>query len=351
MNAQSEIQVGAYYAGWMQGWYNNGRLPAENIDFSTVDYVIHFALVPHSDGSFDDQPNSVHESNSASLVNAVHAAGKKVIICVGGWDTADDFRGAVSSGNLTYFVTNLVTFMTTRGYDGIDIDWEPVESSDAALFTAFITTLRTALDLISPRPLLTIAAAWQPTVIAQVAQHIDQIHLMTYDMSGAWQGWVSWHNAPVYSGGFQFPCCPGKYVPSADEMVNNFLAAGIPSNKLNIGVDFYGYIWKGGSGTSTGGVTEPRQEWNSYPEVFPNKPYYQILDEYYRPDYYRYDSSAAASYLSIDNQCNWNDMFITFDDERTCKAKVDYAKKKVLPEFSFGSSGQESFQIQPNSPC
>src|ERR1043166_6024171 len=107
--------VTAYYAGWSQGWYNNGVLPAEEIDYSAVTHIVHFSLVPGSDGSIDYSSNSITPTNSSALVAAAHAAGKKVLICVGGWGTEGGFAGASSVGTRATFVANLINFMTTRG--------------------------------------------------------------------------------------------------------------------------------------------------------------------------------------------------------------------------------------------
>ena len=91
----------------------------------------------------------------------------------------------------------------------------------------------------------------------------DQINLMTYDLSGPWQGWVTWFNAPIYNEGLTFPSVPGELLPSIEGAVTNFLAGGIATNKLGIGIPFYGYIWQGGTGTSTGGATQSYQEWTT----------------------------------------------------------------------------------------
>jgi chitinase len=227
------------------------------------------------------------------------------------------------------FIANLVTFMTTRGYDGIDIDWEVLEPSDAPQFTAFIVALRTALNAITPRPLLTAATSWQPGIFSQVAQHFDQINLMTYDLSGAWPGWVTWHNSPIYDGGYRFPST-GNPVPSADGNINAFLAAGIPASKLGIGIDFYGYVWSGGNGTSTGGASEPRQSWTSAPSVQDNVPYYTIMQNHYQSSYYRWDPAAQAAYLQIDNIGSSTDKFISYDNETTVQKKFDYVRTKGI---------------------
>ncbi|MGH2567297.1 MAG: glycosyl hydrolase family 18 protein [Bacteroidota bacterium] len=332
VHAQSEspdIWVTAYYAGWSQGWFNNDVLPADDIDYSAVTHIIHFGLSPRADGTFNPDVNSIRESNSAALIPRAHAAGKKVLISIGGWGTEVAFRGATNPLNLSAFVDNLVDFMTVRGYDGIDIDWEVLTAADAPQYTLFIKELRRRLDSIDPRPLLTAAVVWQPAIFAALADDFDQINIMTYDISGAWPGWVVWHNAPVTTNEMSFPST-GRLLPSAETMIDNFLLAGVPAGKLGLGIDFYGYVWSGGSGTSTGGVTAPAQTWTSAPHIQVNVPYYALMQKYYEPERYRWDHTAQASYLSIDNPGAADDKFISYDNELSCARKVDYARAKGL---------------------
>ncbi|MEW5799514.1 MAG: glycosyl hydrolase family 18 protein [Bacteroidota bacterium] len=327
--AQSGKWSTAYYAGWSQGYNNSGLLPAQNIDFGAVTHIVHFALVPRADGSLDDASNSVTAYNANAIVSAAHAAGKKVIITVGGFYTDGSFRSATSSANRTTFVNNLVNIMTSRGYDGIDVDWEPLSSSDGPQFVAFINELRAAMNAAKPGALLTAATAWGAPIFAQVKDKFDQINLMTYDLAGAWPGWVTWHNAPVTDGGFTFPST-GNPPPSCEGMINEFIAAGIPASKLGIGIDFYGYVWSGGSGTPTGGATAPRQSWTTAPTVQANVAYSTIMDTYYQSQYYRFDDATGVSYLSIDNTGSANDKFISYDDEATIATKYNFVKSKGL---------------------
>jgi chitinase len=329
VSAQSDIWVSAYYAGWLQGYNNTGYLRAEDIDYSAVTHIMHFALVPRSDGTLDDQSNGVTSANAAALIPFVHAAGKKVLITVGGWGSDVAFRGSTNPANLNIFIANLVGLMESRGYDGIDIDWEAVLPSDSLQYTAFITNLRSALDTISPRPLLTAATQWQPSIFAALASKFDQINLMTYDLSGAWSGWVTWHNSPIYDGGYFFPNT-SVLVPSADGMVNSSVSSGVPIAKLGIGIDFYGYIWSGGHGTPNDGVTDPRQRWIYPPDVQSNVPYYYIMQNYFHPQNHRFDSDAGASYLSFDSTGFTSDKFISYDDELTCVKKINYARVKGI---------------------
>lgn len=325
----SPLWVTAYYAGWMQGWTNNGTLPAQDIDYTAISHLIHFSVVPRSDGTLDSLVNSITTVNSEQVLQRARVAGTKVLISVGGWGSDTYFRSATSPLFVDMFVDNLVRFMVSRGYDGIDVDWEYLGSGDAIQYGIFIRKLRARLNDITPRPLLTAAVAWSPHVLAAVADCFDQINIMTYDLSGAWPGWISWHNSPIYDGGVVFPSTL-RPVPSAHGMVTDFMRAGIPREKLGIGVDFYGYVWSGGSGTPTGGVTHPKQTWIIPPFVRPNIPYYRIWSEYYSPEFYRWDSIAQAPYLAIDQPGETNDRFISFCDEVSGREKVRYARDQGL---------------------
>jgi chitinase len=324
--AHADLWVSGYYPGWEQG-----AMPASAIDFNALTHVIHFAVVPNSNGTLNTSINVVSQGNSSSIVTNAHNAGRKVLICVGGASSQTGFQGATSSANLSSFITNIVSFMTARGYDGVDLDWEQLDPSDATQFTSLANGLRTALNSINPRLLLTAAIASPPTpasLIASLQGQFDQINLMTYDLSGPYPGWVTWFNAPIYDAGYRFPST-GGLVPSADGMVNSVLAAGVPASKLAIGLAFYGSVWSGGAGTSTGGASLPRQSWTTAPSMS-QLSYNGIMSAYYQAALYRWDTNAQAAYLAIDSTGSTNDMFVSYDNERTCQTKVSYARNRHL---------------------
>jgi len=193
--------------------------------------------------------------------------------------------------------------------------------------------LRTALDQVNTpildKPLLTAAVGWQPALFGQLQDQFDQINVMTYDMSGAYPGWISWYNSAVYSDGIRFPGV-NKEVPSIQQKVTEWEAAGVPASKLGVGIDFYGYVWTGGSGTTTGGVSAPAQAWTTAPNVQSNVPYYTIMDKYYSSSNYHWDANAESAWLGFDNSGSSNDMFISYDDEMTMKSKIDYVRQNKL---------------------
>src|SRR6266850_249293 len=342
--ARGDLWSTGYYPGWEQG-----AMPASSIDFAALTHIIHFSIVPNTDGTLNSSANSLSSGNSSDIVSQAHAAGKKVLFCVGGAGSQAGFQGATSSTNRGAFVTNLVNLMSARGYDGIDIDWEPLDPSDANQFTNFVNGLRIALNAINPRPLLTAAVAsppTPPTLLASVQSQIDQINLMTYDLSGPYPGWVTWFNAPIYDGGYKFPST-GGLVPSADGIVNSVTSAGVPAGKLGIGIAFYGWIWSGGTGTTTGGAALPRQGWTTAPST--TQPSYNtIIATYYQSNLYYWDAAAQAAYLSVDNSGSSNDKFISYDDQRTCQSKVSYARNRHLGGVMIWELAQDHHPGQPD---
>ncbi len=339
--------VTAYYGGWELGNGTNGRLPVSEVNFSELTDVIHFSLVPEANGSIDTSDNDITAAGSHALVKAAHANGVKVLISVGGWNTETGFRGATSPRNLTKFVMNLSIFASHRGYDGIDVDWEPLNPSDYHRFSLLIKTLRAALG---PTYLLTTAAE-QGTAqeMAQLQKYLNQINVMTYDLSFPSPGWITWYNGPLHQDGVIFPSS-GTPVPACDNIIKSFVDAGIAKDKIGIGAELGGSVWKGGVTVSGSGVTAPGQAWRTPPAFKPDVPYYTIMKEYFPRATYHWNPHVDASYLSIDSAGREGDYFISFDDSSDIAAKVDFAERQglggiMLYELGMGYMGDGSIPL------
>jgi len=322
-----------YYPGWEQS-----SMAASNIDFSALTHVIHFSVVPNSDGSLNSTANGVTSANSSDIVIRAHGADVPVIICVGGASSETAFQAASAPAHLSAFISNLTNFMAMRGYDGVDIDWEPLRDADAGQYTNLVNGLHSALDGFPQHKMLTVAAGAYPDyrdsataqyqMFARLQNQFDQINIMTYDLSGPWDGWVTWFNSPIYDGGYRFPST-GGLVPSVDGAVANFLKNGVAAAKLGIGIAFYGYLWTDGSGTSPFCITQPRQSWTNAPTATAIS-YNNIMSGYYQPGLYHWDTSAQSAYIGITNADPLENIFLSYDDQRTCQAKVSYARNRGL---------------------
>lgn len=315
------LWVTGYYPGWVRG-----TLPPSAIDYAALTHLVDFSLHPRADGTLEDTHQIL--PSSATTIAAAHAGGVKVLMCLGGANTVAGFRGATTSANLATFVDNIVNVVTARGYDGVDLDWEPLVSSDRPQYVALVNALQARLAALNPRRQLTAAVdSWAANTMSLVANRFDQINVMTYDMAGTGSDWVSWFNSPLSNGGALRPS--GAPLPAADLSVQSFRNAGLPAARLGIGIAFYGNLWSGGAGTTTGGVSAPRQRWTTAPAVSPID-YRAIMSTWYQPGLVHHDPDTGAAWLGLDRAGAVDDRFLTWDDESTIALKLAWTKTNRL---------------------
>lgn len=346
-NAQSSRWVTAYYAGWQLGNGENGYLPVSKVDFSALTHVIHFALVPRPDGSLDSTSNSITRMGALALLKMAHAYDAKVLICIGGAGSEPAFQAATDTAIVQTFVSNIVAFVTNVGYDGVDIDWEPIDQGDNVRFTRLASMLRESLNAASRfHVLTTTCVGGNQAIMARDQEFFDQINIMTYDMSFPSQGWVVWFNSPIYDGGIKFPGLD-EYVPSIDADVKDFESAGVVAGKIGIGAEFGGTVWKG--------VTLPGQLLSGLLSVQYDVPLYAsdgsgIMQRYYDAGSYSWDSAAQAGYLSISGLLGIFGEFVSYDDSNSIKAKAHYIDSAgiggiILYELGMGYPGDGTFPL------
>ncbi|HEV2693964.1 MAG TPA: glycoside hydrolase family 18 protein [Verrucomicrobiae bacterium] len=343
-DARAAFWVTGYYPGYEQQF----NLPASDIDFGALTHIIHFSAIPNANGTLNTGDNYLTPANSTSLVTLAHAAGVKALVCVGGAGSENAFLSAVSN-NLPVLINSLTNFVVARGYDGVDIDWEPCPTKDFLFYTNLVAGLRAALNNLGPAKLLTVAAGAYPPygdpptaefkMYAAVQNQLDQINIMTYDLSGAYEGWVTWFNSPVFDGNYHFPGT-SELVPSINVAMGNFLNNGVAPGKIAISMAFYGDIWTDGTGASASSITQPRQSWINVPTVTAVR-YTDIMTGYYQSNLYQWDSNAQAAYLGITNTAATNNVFLSYDDPRACQAKVSFARNNGLGGVMIWELGQD----------
>ena len=249
----------------------------------------------------------------------------KLLVSIGGWGSSAQFAGMISTPEKqATFVQSCVDFLANNGLDGIDIDWEyPENASQASAYVALVRDLRAALTAYQARVgssqpfLLTIAAPcgqanYNNIKMSQMAEYLDLINLMAYDYAGPWLP-TTGHQAKLYG-----------TPPSTSDCVSAYLAGGVPSRKLVLGMPTYGRGFANtdgigssynGNGAGTWGETG-LYDYKALPQTG--------MTEYY-------DASLGASW-AYDAQQR---LLVSYDNVQVAKQKVDYLKQKNLAGAMF----------------
>lgn len=315
----SGIKTFAYLATWdynVGGHGNWGVIRRDEVDWDAFTHGILFASGVSATTCQPTQPGA-WENVSPDRINAfvtdAQANQKKALMSLGG---AGNSSGLISclNNNPELLAQNLNAYMDQWGFDGIDIDAEPTGQVDPAGNLAFAQRFKE----LAPDKMLIAAINGGFDAMANASAYYDHINYMTYDLSGAWQGWYSWHNAAIYnpSGGSSRVNIPGSNTeyPNIESILNEMVSAGIPEEKVGFGISVDGYVWTG--------VTAPEQDAAGATRTYAPQDITYLTQDY--GEEWQWDAAGQASYLS------GNNTFVSVDNARAIRAKFDYARSKGI---------------------
>ena len=363
--ADPEYRVVGYFTEW--GIYQRGfdvaDIPANlltDINYAFADIndageVVlfdRFAAVEKSyPGDTWDQPVRGNFNQLAKLKE--QNPDLNVLISIGGWTLSEDFSDVAATQQAREkFAASAVDFITTYGFDGIDLDWEyPVEGGeddnvhrpeDAANYVLLVAEIRRQLEQLEVADgiddkdyLLTIASPAGYDKIANfdlagMAPYLDWFQVMAYDFYGA--GWSNQtgHLAGLYAN----PDSAGPLY-NTDYAVSLYLEQVDPS-KIVLGAPLYGHSWKGVPDGGNGGLNGmgTGAGVGSYGDQYGNISYWQIvelLEEH--PDLYQvyWDDQAKASYIY--NAADGT--LISYESPEALQYRLDYIKDLGLGGVMF----------------
>ena len=224
----------------------------------------------------------------------------KVLLSIGGWGAGNFSEMAADGKHRKTFARNCLNAVTKYGLDGIDIDWEYPTSSSAGIssspedtknFTLLMKDLREALG--NDR-LLTMASASNAKYVdfKEAVPYLNFVNVMTYDM-----GHPPKHNSALYRSSMSSESC--------DESVNKHLSAGVPLEKIVLGIPFYGH-----------GDGKAFDDYVDYKDIKIDQSKYSV----------QWDATAMVPYVTDAT----GKMVLNFDDDRSVGLKAEYAKQKNL---------------------
>ncbi|WP_305768170.1 glycoside hydrolase family 18 protein [Candidatus Epulonipiscium viviparus] len=279
-----------------------------NVDALLLDFVVYAFALMNSDGTF----KVYSERNLRELVGLkTYNRDLKVLLAIGGW-AAEGFSDAAYTAESRFnFAIEAQKWVIEYGLDGIDLDWEYPGSSAAGIksrvedtqnFTLLIETLRMVLgnDMLITVAGIADRSYISKVQIAKIAPLIDYFNVMTYDFTAGNAGVAgAKHQGNLYNSELSLNNI------SIDIYVRNLIAAGMPPEKILIGLAFYG-----------------RQGMSI------TKSFDQIRRDYLNKNGYRveFDNMAKAAYISDPE----GKFFLSFDNELSIYYKGEYVIDNCL---------------------
>ena len=339
---QSQQIIVGYYPAWKS---YEGYTP-DKVDVSKLTHINYaFANIGPdyriSMGYPDKDPSNFEMFNELKKINPE----LKVLISVGGWNWSGRFSDmAATEENRLKFADSCVEFIAKYGLDGIDLDWEyPVvggletnskSPNDKQNFTMLLKEIREKLDARELKDnkdyLLTIAAGVNGTYISNTEadtfhKYLDYVNLMTYDMHGPWDTYSDF-NSPLFDNNDQ----SFQYKISIDSSVRQWLNTGLPSDKLVVGVPFYGYKYDilkyDNEGLYQGHISSSALSYDAIEKQYLNNPEYTK----------KFHEESLVPWLYNEKT------FISYDDSKSIALKAEYIREQKLGGAMIWELSQDS---------
>ena len=226
-------KTGRYIAAWLPDSFDSINRTSFEANADILDEVSPFWYSTNARG------NLLHgrDARDETLIELAHSKNVLVLPTIHNVVNGVDPVPAIlsSADRRSQHVRNIVEEVLNNNYDGIDIDYEAIDSSLREQYSAFITELAKALH--SQGKQLTIAVhakdcdycglgGFQDWPV--LGQAVDRLRIMTYDYH--WRGGGPGPVAPLY-----WVDSVAKYAKSV-----------VDPAKVIIGVPFYGYNWPAG---------------------------------------------------------------------------------------------------------
>jgi len=245
-----------------------------------------------------------------------------ILVSTGGGGDRGHGEATSTPEGLDKLTESTIRLVEKYDLDGIDCDWEfPGDTGiieEKYQHTALFADYRRKLDLLTMKTgkkywLTTAAGAGEwylaRTEIHESHKYLDFINLMTYDSNT--DSTIAGHHTHLYES--KVPGCPR--IQSAHHNVSIMIEAGVPVEKILIGVAFFSHRWD-----QVPDINHGLYQNTPYKNMF-GPSYTEIMLKYEpRMDYTKYwDDGAKAPFLYNGST------FISYDDPKSVQHKCEYA--------------------------
>ena len=262
----------------------------------------------------------------------------QIVLSVGGWGAGGFSTMAMTEKGRIAFAQSCLKVLRQYDLDGVDIDWEypcsdlaeiDCDPADKENFTRLLQTLR---DVLGEKYILSIAAGAsedyiRDTQMDRVAEIVDYVMLMTYDMRSGFTPQAGHHAALGASRG-------DTTKTNTRAVVELFHEAGVPYEKMIVGAAFYSRLF-------TDVVNQNNGLLQKASVGFAGPTYGELTEQFLRENGYReyWDKEAQAAYL-------WNgSTFISYESPEAVRCKARYAREKGLLGIMYWEHGGDPGRV------
>lgn len=302
-----------------------------SVDFTTLTTFAYFGITVNSDGTFltDDPGYSTFESQQATEVfKKAHDNGARVILTLTQME-ANPLMAFLDDKNAQDNLTqNAIETVKRRGIDGVNIDFEYIADPGdryRSEFSKFIDNLTSKMHREIPGSYVTVSVIASSVKdrklydVRAIGNKVDSIFMMAYDF-----GFSGSENAmptsPLY--GYK----SGQYWYDVSTAVTDFLTQ-MPSNKLILGLPWYGYnysVYQPGVKAQTTWARGTAQMYgDALTNITVSNPNIENLQNGWDKD----GQVGWKSYFD-DYSGTWRMIFL--DDPKSLAIKYNFAKKEKL---------------------
>ncbi|CAN9177922.1 unnamed protein product [Alternaria alternata] len=328
-------RIVGYYEGWAPNRPCNVFWP-EDIPIGLYTHI-NFAFATIDPKTFKVAPSSKTDVDlyKRLMLHKQKDPGLKVFIAIGGWTFNDPGPTATTFSDLAAsvprqktFIDSLLSFMSTYGFDGLDLDWEyPVAEDrsgrevDFDNFPKFMSRLKQALTSASKGLTITLPASYwylQHFDLVNLEKSVDWFNIMSYDLHGTWDKGNKWTGNVLN---------PHTNLTEIDAALDLLWRNDVDPTKVVMGVAFYGRAF---SATSES-CLEPGCTYESGGQKGKCSREVGILLNSEIDDMVTANAGSVTLYKKeAAKVATWGNQWISYDDEETLQMKSEYAQTLCL---------------------
>lgn len=310
--------------GWHPYWMGNAY---ESYNFSLLSSIAYFS---YELNPFTGNYSTIHNWRTTALIDSAKAHNCEVLLCVTNFGEKNNRRFLKNIAAQNKFISTITSLLKERDADGVNIDFEGIDSSCRDDFTNFIISVSTSLKTENSKYKVTVAL---PSVdfgnvfdIPNIKAHVDKFIVMAYEYYGS-----SSHTAgpisPLSSGNTWMPL-------DIETSIDQYLIQGLEPSKLILALSYYGAEWE------TFDLKFPSKSkrfvrYHTYKNIKKiTKNYNCIIDEV----------SFSKAYVYKDKSDNYRQIW--FDDSLTLAHKYDFIKEKQIGGVGIWALGYDNGHLE-----